>query len=117
MFDRIRSLLNRLHEVKEVEALTDRDLADIGISRNQMLDFLRMPQDINERVIAMGAIFGVPAADLKRDYGLWLDLLTNCGHCADRTACARALGRGADKADCGFCGNRDAFEGLLHRAA
>jgi hypothetical protein len=114
MFDRIRTLLNRLHEAKEVNALTDRDLEDIGISRAQMLDFLRMPEDINERVIAMGAIFGVPAADLKRDYGLWLDLLTTCGHCTDRAACSRALDRGADPADCGFCGNRAAFADLSH---
>jgi hypothetical protein len=117
MFDRIRTLLNRLHEVKEVDTLTDRDLDDIGISRAQMLDFLRMPEDINERVLAMGAIFGVPAADLKRDHGLWLDLLTTCGHCTDRAACSHALDQGADPAECGFCGNRAAFSDLSAKVA
>ncbi len=117
MFDRIRTLIHRLHEVKEVNALTDRDLAELGLSRDQMLDFLAMPRDINERVNAMGAIFGVPAADLKRDHGLWLDLLSTCGHCADRAACSRALDQHADSADCGFCGNRAAFAGLSHHAA
>ena len=117
MFDRIRTLIHRLHEVKEVSALTDRDLADIGLSRDQMIDFLAMPRDINKRVTAMGAIFGVPPADLKRDHGLWLDLLTTCGHCTDRAACSQALDQGALPADCGFCGNRTAFADLSHNAA
>ena len=40
--------------------------------------------------------------------------LTGRGHCTDRAACSRALDRGADPADCGFCGNRAAFADLSH---
>lgn len=114
MFDRIRTLLHRLHEVQEVNALTDRDLDDLGMSRDQVLDFLRMPADITQRVTAMGRIFGLPPEALRRDHGQWIDLLTTCGHCADRGACARvlALGDQAVPSQAPFCGNRDAFADL-----
>jgi Family of unknown function (DUF6455) len=113
MFDRIRTLIQHLHDVTEINALSDRDLEDMGISRDQMLDFLRMPRDISERVKAMGAIFGVPEDELKRNYPQWIDLLTTCGHCADRGACSKVLGKNnAGPAEAAFCGNRTAFAGL-----
>lgn len=119
MFDRIRTLLHRLHDVKEVNALTDRDLDDLGISRAQVLDFLRMPQDITQRVTAMGAIFGLPEADLRRDHWQWVDLLSTCGHCGERGTCARilALGDMADPDRVTFCCNREVFASLTRHAA
>lgn len=119
MFDRIRSLIHRLHEVNEVAALTDRDLADLGMSRDQVLDFLRMPPDVADRVTAMGAIFGVPETELKRDHAQWVDLLSVCGHCASRGACARVLAKAdaADPATVDFCGNRETFASLSPQAA
>lgn len=119
MFDRIRSLIQRLHDVTEADALTDRDLHDLGISRDQLLDFLRMPQDITERVTAMAAIFGVPPQDLKRNYPQWIDVLTTCGHCADRGACRKLLDKGtaALPDEAGFCGNRAVFADLARQVA
>lgn len=114
MFDRIRALLHRLHDHAEVESLSDRDLSDLGMSRDQLHAFLRMPQDIAERVTAMGAIFGVSEAELKRDHAQWVDLLSVCGHCADRGACSKVLVRGpaAVPASSRFCGNTATFAHL-----
>lgn len=119
MFDRIRALIHRLHEVQEVNALSDRDLDDLGMTRQQVLAFLDMPRDISERVTAMGAIFGLSETELKRDHGLWVEILSTCGHCADRSACTRLLARGdhAQKSEATFCGNRDAFSDLRTYAA
>lgn len=117
MFDRIRALLAHLHDVSEVNALSDRDLDDLGMSRDQVLAFLRMPQDVTERVTAMGAIFGIPEAALKRDHAQWVDLLTTCGHCADRGRCASLLARGKDKAEATFCPNGPSFDDLAAKAA
>jgi hypothetical protein len=119
MFDRIRSLIHRLHEVQEVNALSDRDLDDLGMSRDQVLAFLRMPSDINERVTAMAAIFGLSETELKRDHGLWVELLSTCGHCTDRSACAKllALGDQARASEADFCANRGAFADLATHAA
>jgi hypothetical protein len=114
MLDRIRALIHRLQDVAEINALTDREISDLGMSRDQVLDFLRMPQDITERVTAMAAIFGVPEAALRRDHAQWVELLATCGHCADRGACARVLAKGsaAVGADAPFCGNGPAFAEL-----
>ncbi|WP_333818185.1 DUF6455 family protein [Tabrizicola sp.] len=111
MFNRIRALIDRLHEVQEVNALSDRDLDDLGMSREQVLGFLKMPRDISERVTAMGRIFGISEVELKRDHAQWVDLLTTCGHCADRAACAHLLakGAGAQPSEAHFCGNRAVF--------
>lgn len=117
MFNRIRTLIQHLHDVTEVNALSDQDLDDLGLSRAQLLDFLRMPHDITERVTAMGAIFGVPEAELKRNHPQWVDLLSTCGHCADRGACAKVLAKGdaATPDEAPFCGNRAVFADLAPR--
>jgi hypothetical protein len=114
MFDRIRRLIDRLHEAQEVNALSDHDLDDLGMSREQLLGFLKMPRDISERVAAMGRIFGVSELELKRDHGQWVDLLTVCGHCSDRAACAHVLAKGqaAQPSEAPFCGNRNVFSTL-----
>jgi Family of unknown function (DUF6455)/Domain of unknown function (DUF1127) len=117
MFDRIRNLIDRLHEVQEVNSLSDRDLDDLGMSREQVLGFLRMPRDISERVTAMGRIFGVSEVELKRDHAQWVDLLTVCGHCADRAACAHLLAKGqaAQTTEAQFCSNSGSFADLAAR--
>ena len=112
MLDRIRALIAHLHDVQEVNSLNDRDLSDLGMSRDQVLAFLRMPHDVTDRVTAMGAIFGIPAADLKRDHAQWVDLLTTCGQCADRARCASVLAGGKDKAEASFCPNLPTFKDL-----
>lgn len=114
MFERIRALIDRLHEVQEVNSLSDRDLDDLGMSREQVLDFLKMPRDIGERVSAMGKIFGLSQAELKRDHALWVEILSTCGHCADRAACAKLLATGdtAQPGEATFCANRGTFADL-----
>ncbi|MBL9072122.1 DUF6455 family protein [Tabrizicola sp.] len=114
MFHRIRNLIDRLHAVQEVNALSDQELDDIGMSREQVIGFLNMPRDISERVTAMGRIFGISELELKRDHLQWIDLLTVCGHCADRGACARVLAKGdaARPSEAHFCGNRASFSTL-----
>lgn len=111
MFDRIKTLLERWHEIREVEALSDRDIADLGLSRDQLTNFVRMPLDIEDRVAHMAAVFGLSEDEVKANHAQWLDLLENCGGCTDREACAHVLARGdgAHPEDCGFCRNRASF--------
>ena len=111
MFDRIKTLLHRWHDLAEVSALSDRDLDDLGMTRDQVERFVRMPADVPDRVAAMGEIFGISAEELKRDHNTWLDLLQTCGTCHERGACAHVLERGAlsRPQDCGFCPNAAAF--------
>lgn len=114
MLDRIRALIDRLHDVQEVNSMSDRDLDDLGMSREQVLAFVTMPHDVTERVIAMGAIFGLPEAELKRNHAQWVDLLSACGHCTDRTSCTRFLAKAehGQASEATFCVNRGTFSGL-----
>lgn len=52
MFDRIKALLHRWQGLRDIDALTDRDLHDPGFSRARVLDFATMPADISERIAA-----------------------------------------------------------------
>lgn len=119
MFDRIKTLLQRRQEIKEINALTDRELDDLGLTRDQAIAFVKMPHDVAERVAAMGRIFGIPEHDLQRDHAQWVALLSTCGHCADRGACALVLEKGelSRPVDAGFCLNHDSFVALAPKAA
>lgn len=119
MFERIRALIAHWQELKEIDAMSDRDLDDLGMSREQVRAFALMPADVPDRVAAMGRIFGLPEAELKRDHAMWIELLETCGHCSDRGACGLALAQGTltRAADCGFCRNRGNFFALVQSAA
>lgn len=113
MLSRIRALIDRWQQLKTVEALTDRDLADLGMTRAQVQDFIRMPPDVPDRVARMAAIFGIPEADLKANHAEYLELLGTCAHCRDRAACALTLARGAEArpSEVAFCPNAAIYAG------
>ena len=114
MFDRIKTLLQRRSEIREVNALRDSDLHDLGLSRGQLMAFLHMPHDVQDRLAAMAALFGVPEDELRRTHAGWLDLMTSCGHCTARRACSELLARGRldSPEDAHFCPNRHEFQAL-----
>lgn len=118
MFDRIKTLVQRWNEVREVDALSDRDLSDLGISRAQVEAFVRMPQDVPDRVLAMAGIFGLSEAEVKANHAEWLDLLETCGSCHERSRCSTVLERGdlSRPCDCGFCLNAECFSAKAHAA-
>ncbi|MCF8511141.1 MAG: DUF1127 domain-containing protein [Rhodobacteraceae bacterium] len=112
MFNRIKSLIAHWNEVREVNALTDRDLADLGLSRAQVEAFVHMPHDVPDRVMAMSAIFGLGETEVKANHAAWLELLETCGTCHNRGACALVLERGelSRPQDCSFCLNAHQFQ-------
>ena len=111
MFQRIKALVDHWHQLNEVESMTDRDLDDLGMTRDQVEAFVRMPPDVPDRVAAMAAIFGLTETQIKADHDAYVDLLQTCGHCRERGACALVLERGdlSRPADAGFCKNKFAF--------
>ena len=119
MFNRIKALIERWNEVREVGALSDRDLDDLGMSRAQVEAFVRMPHDVPDRVIAMARIFGLDEAEVKANHAEWLDLLETCGTCHDRGACKLVLERGdlSRPQDCSFCLNAHAFDTMVQANA
>ncbi|MFN4154856.1 MAG: DUF1127 domain-containing protein [Paracoccaceae bacterium] len=114
----LKTLLVRQRASAEVSALSDRDLTDLGLSRDQLRRFARMPADVPDRVIAMGAVFGLSEGALRRNHGTWSDLLDVCSSCPDRGACCLVLAKGnlANPRDAAFCPNRRSFTGFWSAA-
>jgi uncharacterized protein YjiS (DUF1127 family) len=116
MLARIRALIDRWHQIKSLDTLTDRDLADLGMSRAQVEAFILMPQDVPDRVARMAAIFGIPEVELKANHTDYLELLGTCAQCRDRAACALVLQKGdiARPKDADFCPNSGIY---AHRSS
>lgn len=119
MFQRLKALLQRSHELAEIEKLTQHDLDDLGMTRDQLRAFARMPTDVPGRVQAMAAIFGLSEDDLKHNHAQWLELQQCCGHCQDRAACALVLERGelSRPRDAAFCPNAAEFAQMAETKA
>lgn len=95
MFERIRQIFDRWHALEELARMSDQDLADLGVTRDQALTLATMPQDVPERLRAMAAIFGLSEDDLHRDHATWLEITETCASCGARPACKRKLEREA----------------------
>jgi hypothetical protein len=119
MLERLQALMARWREVKEVAALSDHDLADLGMTRDQVETFAQMPRDVPDRLVRMAAIFGLTEAELKRHHGEYLALVETCGRCGSRADCARMLGSCEKKGpeDCSFCPNAEAYARLIGATA
>jgi uncharacterized protein YjiS (DUF1127 family) len=82
MRDRLLALFARWRALQEIEAMSDRDLADLGMTRDQILDFASAPADTEQRMAAMARIFGLSMDELRREYATYLDMVQTCGHCS-----------------------------------
>lgn len=111
MLERVRRFFAMATDVDEVELLSDRELADLGLSRDQARNLARLPDDVPGRIAAMGRIFGLTEADLVRDRGEWEELLLTCNACREQGACRRLLARAdtADPTEASFCPNAGRF--------
>ncbi len=118
MFERIKALMERWHDIKEINDLTEHDLDDLGMSREQVLAFARMPHDISDRVKHMGRVFGIPDTALQLDHNSYLEILSTCGSCRDRSKCAHLLAReDAVPQEASFCLNAEVFAAEAERPA
>lgn len=111
MFERIKALMGRWQDLKEVDSLSERDLDDLGMSRDQVRAFIRMPHDIADRVKHMAEIFGIGEEELHLNHESYVEILSTCGTCKERGKCSHLLAHAATAkpADAGFCLNAETF--------
>jgi len=111
MLDRVRRFLARAADARAVAALSARDLADLGVSRDQAMNLVSLPDDVPGRIAAMGRIFGLTEAELMRDRGAWEELLMTCNACRELGACRRLLADAdtATPTQAAFCPNSGRF--------
>ena len=114
MMERFLTLFRRSRDRNDLMAMSDRELADLGVSRAQALELVNLPDDVPGRVAAMGRIFGLSEAELTANRDLWHGLLETCHHCAALPTCARFMASAeAEPAKAGFCPNRAEFTELM----
>lgn len=111
MRERLNMFFTRWRALKEIDAMSDRDLADLGMSREQIVDFAMMPADTEQRMRTMAGIFGLTPHEMRREYDAYLHMVQTCGHCGVRRQCSETLAHAdqAEPADCGFCPNARDF--------
>lgn len=120
MFDRIRAMRDRARSVAEVQAMSDRDLADLGLGRDQAMKLAAAPEDTVDRMERMAAIFAVDGDLLHRDHGTMMALAETCADCRARDTCATTLALeeafpgSVAASECSFCANADDYR-LMRR--
>jgi len=115
MLEKLHRLLTYYRNLAEVESLGDRELADLGVSRDQARALAALPDDVPGRVAAMGRIFGISEAELTAQRHIWQELLSVCHQCRELPACRALMDTGTGTPDeAGFCPNRHEFADLRH---
>ncbi len=110
--DRLFAIFDRWRALRDVAQMTDRELEDLGMTRGQMADLMRMPADSAERMLKMAAVFGLTEDEVKAHHDEYMELLGTCGTCGARGPCARTLANpGADAAEQAshFCPNAGVY--------
>jgi hypothetical protein len=116
MFERFKALRVRLRELAEIQDLSEADLNDLALSRDQLRALVEIPPDVADRVARMAQIFGLTPEDLTADRGEYVDVLATCSTCQTRAECAHEMAKGdaADAENCGFCVNAGTFARHSH---
>lgn len=90
-FHRIVRIVNAPKDAK----LSDRELADLGLSRTDVALLRSGTPGARKRILAMAAQFGLTETDLNAHPELGLDLAETCGHCQQAKACRDAIRSGS----------------------
>ena len=77
------------------EHVSDRELADLGLSRADLEGLRAGTPGAQERIRAMAADFGVTPETLAANRHLSLHLAEICGHCSAAQTCQKVLKTGA----------------------
>ena len=110
LMDRLRTIVRRHRDLQELKALSARDLADLGLSRDEAILLATLPDDVPGRVAAMARVFGVDEDTLHRERNTWNDLLETCAECKALPTCARFMAHPGDaRQAAAFCPNAGSF--------
>lgn len=118
MRERIQAIFDYWRQQRELAKLDERELGDLGLSRDQLHLLANAPATLPDRVAAMARVFGLTEAEIKREYGTYLELLTACATCGATRHCHEALAHAETlhPADCGFCPNKPVYDAMSQPA-
>jgi uncharacterized protein YjiS (DUF1127 family) len=108
-----RVITERFHQneaLRELAALTDRQLEDIGLQRRDLVLAVAGAAEAPERVGMMASRLGVQAESLEKRRPLVNEMVKRCAVCRAKVLCAWWLAEGgAEDAYREFCPNAGAF--------
>lgn len=114
----LQGIFRHWHEMRrmaaEIAGIDEADLAGMGVTRAELLEFARMPPDQVARMERMAAIFGVLQGTLDHEPDLRNDILRRCIHCGAKATCASVLDADdrVTAAECDFCPNAETYATL-----
>jgi hypothetical protein len=114
LFQAIRRKIRDENRLATMEA---RDIADFGLTPNELAGIVDLPADVADRMDRMAAVFNVSPDAPGRDRGREIDMIRTCGTCSRRKRCAKEL-FGSTRPDAGrcaeFCPNADEYRRLAN---
>lgn len=113
MFEWIRKDQARRRDLKEIAALDDNDLTDIGLSREDLTHLAMTDPAVFARMDRMAALHGLTPDDVQADRPEFATLARTCEDCAAKGRCDDTLARHTIRlGDTGFCPNHDAYRDM-----
>lgn len=107
----IEDMLARWQAEREVDALSARDLTELGLSRPEAHTLARTPPEVTGRVARMASVFGLTTADIQRDLPTYRELVAACATCSHVGECRDRLQDAAQLSpdDVEFCPNAKVY--------
>ena len=113
MFEWTRKAIAHRRELREIAALEDRDLMDIGLGRDQLAHLVEVDPAVYDRMDRMAALHGLTHHDLQDSRPDFAALVHICEDCAAKDRYENALGKADTRAaDTQFCPNHAAYRGM-----
>lgn len=90
----------------EIKALSESDLNDIDLSRDELLSVVAAPEAVLQRQTAMAARFGLNEGEMNKHRHDMVVAVVACTHCGSTRECGRYLaGQAGSEAAADFCPN------------
>lgn len=111
VIERLRGIARCHRDLRELDRLSERELTDLGVTRDQAKALAALPDDIPGRVEAMGRVFWLDEVALHRDRNAWTEMLETCARCGAVPACQRLMTENHQSASAAreFCPNAAGF--------
>jgi uncharacterized protein YjiS (DUF1127 family) len=111
--EHVQAVNEHRRELQEIDALDDRAIEDLGLSREELRKVVTTTSAVAERMAAMARRHGLDPDQLDRFRHDYVHLLDTCAHCQATDLCAKYL---ADVSEgplaAGFCPNHADYMAL-----
>lgn len=113
MFERIKKWQAQTREFAKINRMSDVDLHDMGVSRNELQSIVGIGAEVDTRQMAMAHRHGLDSFDLRRHPQDLIASNQACAKCGHVGECASYLASDAPAVDSAtFCPNYELYQQL-----